>query len=107
MVNVFEDLLNGDIFALIKRETLRYALTMKNYPLFGLEDHELKAFIGFLKFSGYTTIPSEKLYWSNADDVGQDILKNAISRNKYLKIKANLHVQNNNSHPPVCTGKGF
>lgn len=106
-VDIFEDIFTEDIFALIKRETIRYAHTVKNDPLFSLEDHELKAFIGFLIYSGYVTLPSERLYWSDADDVGQNIVKQALSRNKYLKIKAYLHVQDNNSRPEDCTDKGF
>lgn len=52
---------------------------MKNDPLFSLEDHEPKAFIGFLIYSGYVTLPSEPLYWSDADDVAQNTVKQLSS----------------------------
>ena len=88
-VEIFEELLTPEIFQHIRTETLRYAL---DDPLFSMDDSELKAFIGILVFSGYVTIPSEKLYWSESEDLAQDIVRKAMPRSKYMKIKQYLHV---------------
>lgn len=93
-------------FSLTKRKALRYSLTVINDPLFSFKNHERKAFTCYPIYFSYVAIPSERLYWSDADAIDQAIVKNAISRNKYLKIKAYLHVQGNNSRPHGCIEKG-
>jgi hypothetical protein len=40
------------------------------------------------------------LYWSTADDVGVPIVQNAMSRNRYLKLKSVLHFANNDELDP-------
>ena len=61
-----------------------------------LSDQELKAFIGILLYSGYSPLPSERMYWSNDDDLSRPIVRQAMTRSEYLKIKSYLHVQDNN-----------
>lgn len=46
-------------------------------------------------FSGYHSLPSERDYWSESEDLGVQLVKDAISRNAYLEIKCNIHFQNN------------
>lgn len=74
-VDIFENTFTEDTFTHIKQETIHHAVTVKNDPLFCLDDHELKAFIGFLIYSGFVTVPSEHLYWPDADDLGQNIVR--------------------------------
>ncbi|KAF0308538.1 PiggyBac transposable element-derived protein 2 [Amphibalanus amphitrite] len=92
----------------IQRETLRYALEIKNDSLFSLDASELRVFIGILIFSGYVKLPSERMYWSEAVDVHANrLVREAMTRGTYMKIKRYLHVQNNNGRRPGDTDRGF
>ncbi|KAF0302665.1 PiggyBac transposable element-derived protein 3 [Amphibalanus amphitrite] len=72
--------------------------------------HELKAFIGILLYSGYNTFPSEQMYWSKDDDLARPIVRQAMTRSDYLKIKSYLHVQDNNivtARKTVASSDGY
>lgn len=106
-VQLFEQIFNDDMFELIQVETLRYAKDVKNNQLFSMSVNELKAFIGVLIYSGYCKLPSEKLYWSEADDVNFPIVRKAITKTKYMKIKSYLHVQDNSKLQRGTSDRGF
>jgi hypothetical protein len=69
-------------------ETLRYAAEQKNKPTFSVEIEDIKIFIEFLIFSGYNRLPSERDYFSDAEDLGVQLVKDAMSRNRYLEVVA-------------------
>ena len=48
-----------------------------------------------LLYSGYSQLPSERMYWSEAVDMQHAIIRNAMPRSRYMKIKSYLHVQDN------------
>ena len=96
-VEVFEKIFTPEVFELIQTETLRYAKEVKNDQLFSLSDARLKGFIGILLYSGYNPLPSERMYWSTDDDLSRPIVRQAMTRAEYLKIKTHLHVQNNDN----------
>ena len=105
---LFEELFTDEIMEHIQRETLRYALEIKNDVLFSMDKSELRAFIGILIFSGYVKMPSERLYWSEAVDMQANrLVREAMTRSRYVKIKQCLHVQNDNGRKPGATDRGF
>ena len=107
-VQLFEELFTDEIMEHIQRETLRYALEIKNDVLFSMDKSELRAFIGILIFSGYVKMPSERMYWSEAVDMQANrLVREAMTRSRYVKIKQCLHVQNNNGRKPGDTDRGF
>ncbi|XP_035216457.1 piggyBac transposable element-derived protein 3-like [Stegodyphus dumicola] len=61
----------------------------------------------FLILSGYHTLPSERDYWAEADDLGVTIVKNAMTRNFYLELKRLLHFQDNKLHQYNKNDKSF
>ncbi|KAI4455631.1 transposase is4 [Holotrichia oblita] len=95
-VQLFEKFFSDDIYNLLQVETERYAKCTKNLKDFTVTSNELRVFVGFLLFSGYHILPSEKLYWSVDEDAGQQIVKEAMSRNTYLKLKSVFHCCDNN-----------
>ena len=105
-VEGFEKIFTLEVFHLIQLETLRYARDVKNDQLFSLSDWELKAFIGILLYSGYNPLPSERMYWSIDDDLSRPIVRQAMTRSEYLKIKSYLHVQDNNKQQ-LTKDRGF
>ena len=94
-LQLFEELFTEEIFDHIIIETLRYAKDTKNDQLFSLPLGDLKTFIGILLLSGYNKLPSERHYWSGAGDLGVDDVKEAMARNRYDSIKANIHFRDN------------
>ena len=52
-------------------------------------------FIGILLFSGYHTVPSERQYWSSDDDLGVELVKKCMPKNRFCEIKQNLHLNDN------------
>ena len=82
-VEIFEELMTPEIYDHIVKETVRFATTYKNAMDFIMTSNELKAFIGVLLLSSYHKLPSERYYWSNDEDLGISLVKNALSRNRF------------------------
>ncbi|XP_049842286.1 uncharacterized protein LOC126293203 [Schistocerca gregaria] len=78
---MFEELMNENIYVFRVKGTVRYTVNMKNMQDFILTVEVVKVFVEFLLFAGYHKLPAEKLYWSEDDDVGIPT-KTAMSRNK-------------------------
>lgn len=95
MLETFEKLFTEEIFEHIVTETNRYAICTKNKQNFLVSVEDVKIFFGFMIFSRYHSLPSERDYWSESEDLGVQLVKDAISRNAYLEIKCNIHFQNN------------
>lgn len=90
-LQLFEKIFSNEILSNIKNETQKYASRVKNEHEFKIETDELKTFISIVLFSGYHKLPSERMYWSTKEDLGVEIVKNSMYRNRYLKVKQMLH----------------
>ena len=55
----------------------------------------MKKFIGILLFTGYHSLPQEQLYWCEDEDMDVQYVRKCMSRNRYLKIKRYLHLNDN------------
>lgn len=106
-VQLFEHFFDSAMFDFIKYESEKYAHEIKNKPNFKLTVDEIKTFIGFLIFSGYHTLPSERDYWSEDEDLGISLVKNSLSRNKFIEIKKMLHFANNTEASNNKNDRGF
>lgn len=104
-VEIFENLLCDEILEYIVHETVTYAKQYKNDFNFNLTVNELKVFIGILFFSSYHHLPQSKLYWCRDDDVHIPFVEQAMSRNRFDKIKSYLHFNDNSRIDK--TDKGF
>ena len=82
--------LDDKFFDLIFRETVRYA-TSKGNSDFTTSANEIRVFVGILNFLGYIRLYSQRAYWSVDEDLGSDLVKQAMSRNRFMKIKENIH----------------
>ena len=106
-MQLFEEMFSSEMYEHIIKETLRYASATKNDPLFSMTTAERKTFIGILLLSGYRQLPSERHYWSLEDDLGVESVRRAMTRSRYLKIKAYLHFQNNETSSTHQNDRGF
>ncbi|GLV33181.1 hypothetical protein CBL_10528 [Carabus blaptoides fortunei] len=62
MLETFEKLMIEESFEHIVAETKRYAISNKNKQNFVVCVEDIKIFLGFLIFSGYHSLPSERDY---------------------------------------------
>jgi hypothetical protein len=76
-------------------ETERYAKEYKNKINFSVHPDDVRVLIGFLIFTRYHKLSSERDCWSEDDDLGIQIVKDAMSRTKYLELKSVLHFNDN------------
>ena len=93
-VEIFEMLFDSNLQDHIVTETVRYA-HQKNSAEFKLTTNHLKTFIGILFYSGYHSLPQQKLYWERNSDVLTPLVHESMSRNRFLEIKRNLHFADN------------
>jgi hypothetical protein len=93
-VQVSEELFSDDVINVIVEETERYAKEYKNKINFSVHPDDVHVLIGFLIFTGYHKLSSEIDFWSE-DNLGIQIVKDAMSHNKYLELKSVLHFNDN------------
>ncbi|XP_065672246.1 piggyBac transposable element-derived protein 3-like [Hydra vulgaris] len=70
-----------------------------------LSKAELFAFMGFNMVMGYHELPSWKHYWNGEQDSSVPFISNALSRDRFLQILSNIHVNDNNADPDTNTDK--
>lgn len=78
----------------IHKQSLTYA-AQKNEHGFLLTQHDIRAFLGILIFSGYHKLPRENMYWEKSPDCSTSIVSNTMSRNRYKEIKKYIHFNDN------------
>jgi len=61
---------------------------------------EMRRFSGIMLLSGYHSLPQQHLYWSLDEDIAVPIVRNAMTKNKFMAIKQNLHLCNNETLAP-------
>ena len=76
----------------IATESIRYAL--QKGRRFTCTDQEIEVFIGVTYFMGLIKLLSLRDYW-RTDDLGVSFVRNAMPRDRYEEIRANLHFSNN------------
>ncbi|KAI4465987.1 transposase is4 [Holotrichia oblita] len=95
-VEIFELLFDNDLMENIVRETKRYAF-QRNIHNFDMTVNCLKNVIGIFIYTGYNSLPQEKMYWSEDEDIDRTIIRQCMSRNRYYEIKRNIHFNNNDN----------
>lgn len=99
-VGVFEKIVDDSFIDFIVTETNRYAAVDKNDHTFSTNRDEIRTFIAILIMSGYHTLPQQDLYWSVSPDLSIDIVRNAMSRDRFRLLKKYFHVCNNQQVVP-------
>lgn len=57
--------------------------------------NEIFCFIGIMLLSGYSTCSRREMYWENAPDTNNNLISEAISRNRFRYIMQNIHCCDN------------
>ena len=67
----------------------------KGKDIFGADMVEFRTFLGIIILSGYNKLPQRKLYWSHDSDVGNDLIKSSMRKNKFKQMMQFLHYTDN------------
>ena len=60
----------------------------------------MRLFLAMLLLSGYNVLPRRRMYWENSEDVKNDSMSRAMSRNRFEEILSVLHCCDNNNLNP-------
>lgn len=66
-----------------------------NVAGFSTTIEEMRTFFGILYLTGYHTLPTIESYWSNQAILGCQFIKDAMSRDRFRRMKQNIHVCDN------------
>lgn len=84
---------DDELIEKIAEETNRYA-SQKNRAT-RVDVCEIKCFIGVLLLSGIVPLP-RRMFWERSKDSHNELVSEAISRNKFEFILSNIHLDDNN-----------
>lgn len=76
---------------MIIEETSRCVYKMKNKLNYNMTKDEIRNTCKISEIFSYYTLPSERDYWAKANNLGVIIVKNAMTRNFYLKLRRLLY----------------
>ena len=97
MYEIFLLFFSDAMITLLVDQTNLYATRNKNMANFGVDHAEMRKFLDPLLISGYHSLPSEKDYWSTAEDFEAPIFSKTMSRDRFCSIKACLHIADNHN----------
>ena len=102
--DIFDKMTEG-LFEMLSVESNLYAAQNNHFLNATPEDYQ--TFIGVLLLSGYRPVPRQRMYWSSDDDVGCDLIRNAIPRNRFYSLKRYLHFNDNDKINENCRDRLF
>jgi hypothetical protein len=68
--------------------TNRYARATHNDHNFQTTEAEIRTFVGILILSGYNTLATQHLYWGVSPDIGVELVKHAMPRDRFSSPEA-------------------
>ncbi len=88
---LFTMMFDDDIMAMIANKSNEYAMAN-----FGLQPmitaEEISIFFAVLFLSGYNKVTDYRMYWSNSEDTENKMVKNAMSRDRFMTVKRCFHL---------------
>lgn len=105
---VFLCLFPEDLLEKITFETNLYAIQKSGggTEFLPVTKTEMKSFLGINILMGIKQLPSLKDYWSANDELRDNYISSKMSRNRFMAILGNFHV-NNNIHQPQKGEPGY
>ena len=97
---IFDLFFDDEVVQYLVDMTNLYAHRDKGRHSFNINRSEMRLFIAILLLSGYNVLPRRKMYWENSDDVENESVSNAMSRNRFEEIISMLHCCDNEQLDP-------
>ena len=99
-------LIMSGIFEIIQHQSQIYA-AQKNDPSFHCTIEDYMVFVGILLLSGHRPYPRQELYWSLHPNFDCPIIREAMSKNRFMALKKYFHLNNNLEIPENCKDRCF
>jgi len=87
---LYELFITSEFLDKVRDLSNEYALS-KFGESYNLTSQEINIYFAILLLSGYNPITDYDLYWSNAEDCENKLVKGAISRNRFRLVKKSIH----------------
>ena len=94
---IFDRYFDEEAINYLTEMTNLYAYRDKGKHTFHVEHSEMRLFLAMLLLSGYNVLPRRRMYWENSEDVKNDSMSHAMSRNRFEEILSVLHCCDNNN----------
>lgn len=91
---LFQLFYTDEMNTMLVNQSMAYAKQHNNHG-FQVSEEEMAKFTGMHVFSGYHTLPRQRLYWSADEDVVIPLVSRVMTRNRFEAIKYNLHLADN------------
>ena len=88
-VDYFYSMLGMESITLMAYQSNLYSTQLNPSKPAGISEHEMKRFIGILLMTGVYSFPQQRCFWMNGTRV--ESIVSAMSRDRFLQIKWNLH----------------
>lgn len=102
--DIFLKLINPIIENILDQSNL-YAT--QKYKNLNLRENELLSFFGINFCMGYHKLPSYKHYWKGTKDLNVPAISEVMTRDRFVEIPSNIHVNNNENVPQNNKDKLF
>jgi len=79
---LFERFIDDAIITLLVSNTNKYAIQNGRHE-FSTTSSELRLFLAMLFTSGYAPLPRRRMYWEPADNVRNEAISGAMTRNRF------------------------
>lgn len=99
-VEQFEKFFDQQLFELIAKESSKYA-AYRHKPDPNITIEELKVYIGILVVSGYSVQSRLESYWSSDPDLRNELVCQAMRKNRFKQISQFLHFKDMNEPDPT------
>ncbi|KAG5886607.1 hypothetical protein JTB14_001031 [Gonioctena quinquepunctata] len=96
---LFELFFTDELLQVISQQTTNYAL-FQNCPDPQVSVKELRVYIAILLVSGYNELPSKCSYWETSRDMRNDLVYEAMRRDRFLQICRFIHFADNTAVDP-------
>lgn len=93
-LELFELFFDDDVIEFIVNSTNKYAAVDRNTE-FRTDYDEMRKLFGIMFITGYHTLPTIKSYWSSSSSLGCSLIKTAMTRDRFIRVKRFLHVCDN------------
>ena len=94
-VDFFELFFDNDVVTFICDQTNKFAVEKKCDRWDLITPEELRCFLGIVMLSGYNSLPSNRMFWEESEDVYNELVSSAMRRNRFLDILRFTHFCDN------------
>ena len=98
-LEVFYLFFDDEVIQFLTEKTNEYAKFRGNHS-FNVSTEEMKVLVGILLISGYVTVPRRRMFWQVDSAARNEIIANAMRRNRFEEIFRFIHGADNSNLIP-------